>query len=145
LTRLMSLTVLLLTAAAPARAQLPVPDVTAARDVPDAHELPDPSMEYKVLLMDGASPTPTEAHPTLTAAARYLNTVAAYGGPAGKRQLVVMSHGGIDNILKTDAYEAKHNGENNPNAAIIQALARAGVPIRVCGQAVVGMKIDRAT
>ena len=144
--RLLPLTMLVLAAAAvPASAQLPVPDVTAARDVPDAHELPDPSMEYKVLFMVGASPKPTEVNPTLTAAARYVNTLAKYGVPAEKRKIVVMIHGGIDNILKNDAYKAKHNGENNPNVAIIQALAKAGVSIRVCGQAVVGMKIDRAT
>lgn len=131
---------------APAQAQqLPVPEVTAARDVPGAQELPDPSMEYKVLFMVGAAPKPTDVNPTLQAAARYVNTLAKYGVPAEKRKIVVMIHGGIDMILKNDAYKTRHEGQDNPNVAMIQALAKAGVSVRVCGQAVVGMKLDRAT
>lgn len=40
------------------------------------------------------------------------------------------------------AYKARHNGEENPNLAMIQILKKAGVDFRVCGQAVLGRKID---
>ena len=56
-----------------------------------------------------------------------------------------MIRGGIDMILKDDAYKARRDGKSNPNIDIIQKLAKAGVSLRVCGQAVVGMKLDRAT
>lgn len=144
--QLIPATALVLALAGSAAAQqLPVPDVTAARDVPGAHELPDPAMEYKVLFMVGAGPKPTEVNPTLQAVARYVNTLAKHGVPADKRKIVVMIRGGIDMILKNDTYKTRHEGQDNPNVAMIQALAKAGVSIRVCGQAVVGMKLDRAT
>ncbi len=134
----------LLTLATPAWAQLPVPGVEPARDVPGAQELPDPTTEYKVLFMVGAGPKPTEVNPTLQAAARYLNTLAKWGVPAEKRKFVVMIRGGMDMILKNDAYKAKNNGQDNPNVAIIQALKKAGVDIRACGQGVVALKFNAA-
>lgn len=138
---------LLLATALPAAArQLPVPGpgFEPARDVPGAHELPDPSMEYKVLYMVGEGPKPAEVNPTLVAAARYLNTLAKWGVPAEKRKFVVMIRGGMDMILKHEAYRARHNGQDNPNVAIIQALSKAGVSVRVCGQGVLGRKYNTA-
>jgi intracellular sulfur oxidation DsrE/DsrF family protein len=137
------LSVLVVTAV-PARAQLPIPGVNPARDVPDAHEMPDPNTEYKVLFMVGAGPKPDEVNPTLMAVARYVNTLAKAGVPADKRKIAVMIRGGIDMILKDDAYKARHDGKSNPNIDIIEKLAKAGVSLRVCGQGVVGMKLDRA-
>jgi intracellular sulfur oxidation DsrE/DsrF family protein len=131
--------------AVPASAQLPVPDVTAARDVPGAHELPDPNTEYKVLFMVGAGPKPTEVNPTLVAVARYLNTLAKAGVPAEKRKIAVMIRGGIDMILQNEAYKARHEGQDNPNIKILQDLEKAGVDLRVCGQGVLGLKIDPKT
>jgi len=130
----------LLALATPAWAQLPVPGFEPARDVPGAKELPDPNTEYKVLFMVGAGPKPNEVNPTLQAAARYLNTLAKWGVPAEKRKFVVMIRGGMDMILKNEAYKAKHPGEDNPNIAIIQALKKAGVDLRACGQGVLGLK-----
>ena len=124
--------------------QWPVPGVEPAKDVPGAKELPDPSMEYKLIFMVGAGPKATEVNPTLTAAARYLNTLAKWGVPAEKRKFVVMIRGGMDMILKDEAYQKKHPGEHNPNIAIIQALSKAGVSVRVCGQGVLGLKYEAA-
>jgi len=135
----------LVATAAPADAQLPIPDAGAARDIPGAHEMPDPAMEYKVLFMVGAAPKPTEVNPTLQSVARFVNTLAKAGVPAEKRKVVVMIRGGIDMILKNDAYKARHEGQDNPNVAILQALKKGGVELRVCGQGVAGMKLDPAT
>jgi intracellular sulfur oxidation DsrE/DsrF family protein len=135
---------LLVAPVSPAFAQLPIPDVTAARDVPGGHEMPDPTLEYKVLFMVGAGPKAEEVNPTLLSVARVVNTLAKGGVPAEKRKIVVMIRGGIDMILRNDAYKAKHEGKDNPNVAIIQALKKGGVDLRVCGQAVVGMKLDKA-
>lgn len=118
----------------------PVPGIEPARDVPGAKELPDPATEYKLIFMVGAGPKATEVNPTLQAAARYLNTLAKWGVRAEKRKFVVMIRGGMDLILKNDAYKAKHPGQDNPNIAIIQALSTAGVSVRVCGQGVLGQK-----
>lgn len=132
----------------PAQAQdLPVPGVPAARDVPGAVEGVDPGMTYKIVFdLATAGPKPTEVHPMLQAVGRYVNTLAKGGVPAANRKIAVVFHqGGTDYILQNDAYKAKHNGENNPNIAIMQALKKAGVDFRVCGQAVLGLKIDPQT
>jgi intracellular sulfur oxidation DsrE/DsrF family protein len=123
---------------------LPIPGVDPARDVPGAREVPDPKTEYKVLFdVASAASKPTDVNPMLQAAARYLNTLAKVGVPAEHRKLAVIFHqGGTPAILKNDAYRARNNGQDNPNIAIIQALKKAGVELHVCGQAVLGMKID---
>ena len=123
---------------------LPVAGVEPARDIPGAKEIPDANTEYKVLFDVGReAPKPTDVNPVLQAAARYLNTLAKVGVPASHRKLAVIFHqGGTPAILKNDAYKARNNGQDNPNIAIIQALKKAGVEFHVCGQAVLGMKID---
>ena len=129
----------------PAGAQaLPIPGVEAARDVPGANELPDATTEYKVLFDAARAPaTPTDVNPILMAAARYLNTLAHVGVPPAHRKIAVVFHqGATPAILKNEEYRKRHNGQDNPNIAIIQALKKAGVDFRVCGQAVLAAKID---
>jgi intracellular sulfur oxidation DsrE/DsrF family protein len=126
---------------------LPVPGVDPARDVPGAHEMPDPKVVHKVVFdLATAGPKPTDVHPMLQAVARYVNTLAKTGVPASNRQIALVFHqGGTDYILNNDTYKARHEGKDNPNIAIIQALKKAGVDFRVCGQAVLGSKIDPKT
>jgi intracellular sulfur oxidation DsrE/DsrF family protein len=127
-------------------AVLPVPGYEAARDVPGAHELPDPNTDYKVLfsVSQGAT-TPTDVNPMLPTIARYLNTLAKYGVPANHRHLVVMFHQrnpDFDIVMTNEAYKARYEGRDNPNIALIHALKMAGVEFRACGQALAGRKID---
>ena len=123
---------------------LPIPGVEPARDLPGAKEIPDANTDYKVLFdVVRAAPKPTDVNPMLQAAARYINTLAKVGVPAERRKIAVVFHqGGTSAILKNEEYKARNNGQDNPNIAIIQALKKAGVDFRVCGQAVLGMKID---
>jgi intracellular sulfur oxidation DsrE/DsrF family protein len=138
---------LLMGAATTARAQaLPVPGVDAARDVPGAKEMPDPKIVHKVVFdMATASPKPGEVHPMLQAVARYVNTLAKTGVPEANRKVAVVFHqGATDYVMKNDVYKARHEGQDNPNAAIIQALKKAGVDFRLCGQASLARKITPA-
>jgi intracellular sulfur oxidation DsrE/DsrF family protein len=138
---------LLLGLAVPALAQgpLPVPGVEPARDVPGAKEMPDPKIVHKVVFdMATANPKGTEVHPLLQAVARYVNTLAKVGVPESNRKIAVVFHqGATDYVLQNDLYKARHEGANNPNAAMIQALEKAGVDFRLCGQAATARKIDR--
>lgn len=132
----------------PARATaqaLPVPGVDPARDVPGAKEMPDTKIVHKVVFdMATAGPKPGEVHPMLQAVARYVNTLAKVGVPAANRKIAVVFHqGATDYIMTNEAYKARHEGQDNPNATMIQALKKAGVDFRVCGQAALGRKIDR--
>ncbi|HUL74109.1 MAG TPA: DsrE family protein [Vicinamibacterales bacterium] len=146
--RFASILIVLLGCAATTRAQstrpLPVPGVDPARDVPGAKELPDPKVEYKVLFDAAAAPAkPGDVNPMLQTVARYVNTLVKFNVPADHRKIAVVFHQGSTlAILKNDAYKARNDGQDNPNIAMIQALAKAGVAFHVCGQAVLGQKID---
>lgn len=145
---MMTAALMMLGAAAGVQAQdLPVPGVPAAREVPGAVEGVDPAMTYKVVFdLATAGPKPTEVHPMLQAVGRYVNTLARAGVPAERRKIAVVFHqGGTDYILQNDAYRAKHGGQDNPNIALMQTLKKAGVDFRVCGQAVLALKIDPKT
>jgi intracellular sulfur oxidation DsrE/DsrF family protein len=47
----------------------------------------------------------------------------------------------IDIVMSNEAYKERYN-RDNPNIAMIHALKQAGVDIRVCGQGLIGRKID---
>ena len=121
---------------------LPIPSAPVAVAIPGAHELPDPSLTYKVLFdIAKAAPKIDEVNPGLIGVARYFNTLAANGVPADHRQIVVVFHGD-EVFLKNDAFKARHEGHDNPNIALIQSMKKAGVDFRVCGQELVARKID---
>ena len=128
-------------------ANLPVAGYDAASDVPGAHELPDPSVTYKVVFdIAKAAPKAGEVNPGLATVARYLNTLAKYGVPADHRKLAVVIHQqGTPMVQNNAAYKAGHDGPDNPDIAIIQSLKRAGVDFRVCGQGVLAYKVDPKT
>src|SRR6476469_2366529 len=122
-----------------------VPGYEAAKDLPGARELPDPKTDYKVVFADGQSAKdPGEVNPMLPTIATYLNTLGKYGVPADRRHLVIMFHQrtpDIDIVMSNEAYRERYN-RDNPNIALIHALKQAGVDIRVCGQGLIGRKID---
>lgn len=124
-----------------------VPGQAVARDVPGAKLLPDPSVTYKVVFdVVSAAKTIDDVNPMLAGIARYVNTLGKYRVPAEQRKVAAVFHGGATDIIMNDeAYKATHDGHANPNVALIQSLAKAGVEFHVCGQAVLGRKIDPAT
>lgn len=121
----------------------PVPSQGVARDIPNAHELPDPKIDYKVVFSVAAVAKPEEIHPMLKTIGLYLNTLARNGVPASHRHIAAVFHqGGGDAVLANDVYKARHNGANNPNIALLHELKLAGVELRVCGQGLLGKKLD---
>jgi len=126
---------------------LPLPGYEAAKDVPGAKELPDPSVTYKVVFDIGkAASKPDEVNPGLLSLARYFNTLAKYGVPADHRKIAVVFHQDATDIVQDNgAFKARNAGHDNPNIALIQSMKKAGVDFRVCGQAVLSRKIDPKT
>ena len=122
-----------------------VPGYEAARDLPDARELPDPKTDYKVVFADGQdAKNPGDVNPMLPTIATYVNTLGKYGVPAEHRHIVIMFHQRtpeIDLVMTNEAYRERYN-RDNPNIAIIHALKQAGVDIRVCGQGLIARKIE---
>jgi intracellular sulfur oxidation DsrE/DsrF family protein len=134
-----------------ARAQstqaLPIPSVDAATDFPNEHEMPDPSLTYKIVfdIAKGSSKI-DDVNPGLTVISRYFNTLAKGGVPADHRKFVVVFHQeGTEIALNNAAYKAVKDGHDNPNVALIHSMKQAGIDFRVCGQGVIGRKIDMAT
>jgi intracellular sulfur oxidation DsrE/DsrF family protein len=142
---------LLLAHQGPARAQssqaLPIPSVDAATDFPNEHEMPDPSLTYKIVFDIGKGAAKVdEVNPGLTAISRYFNTLAKGGVSADHRKFVVVFHQeGTDIALNNAAYKAVKDGHDNPNIALIHSMKQAGIDFRVCGQGVIGRKIDMAS
>ena len=122
---------------------LPVPSQGVAKDIANAHEMPDPKTDYKVVFSVAAVVKPDEVHPMLKTIGLYLNTLAKNGVPADHRHIAAVFHqGGGDAVLANDVYKARHNGMNNPNIALLHELKQAGVELRVCGQGLLGKKLE---
>lgn len=126
---------------------LAVPGAEVAKDVPGAKEMPDPNTVYKVVFdISKAAPKIEDVNPALLSIARYVNTLAKYGVPVEHRKIAVIFHQeGTDTVLKNDEFKARHDGHDNASIPMIQSLAKAGVEFHVCGQAVLGRKIDPKT
>jgi intracellular sulfur oxidation DsrE/DsrF family protein len=123
--------------------KLPVAGYNAAKDIPGAKELPDPNVDYKVVFSVAANAKADEIHPTLKTIALYLNTLAHNGVPANHRHVAAVFHqGGGDAVLANEIYKARHNGMDNPNIAMLHELKKAGVELRVCGQGLLGKKVE---
>jgi len=124
-------------------AKLPVAGYDAAKDFAGARELPDPNIDYKVVFSVAANAKADEIHPTLKTIALYLNTLAHNGVPANHRHIAAVFHqGGGDAILTNDVYKSRHDGVDNPNIAMLNELKQAGVELRVCGQGLLGKKLE---
>src|SRR5262245_2725464 len=123
--------------------KLPTPGHNAAKHFAGAKELPEPNVDYKVVFSVAANAKENETHPTLKAIALYLNTLADQGVPTNHRHIAAVFHqGGGDAVLVNDVYKSRHNGVDNPNIALLHELKQAGVELRVCGQGLLGKKLD---
>ena len=131
--------------AAQAAGTLPVASAPAAKDFPGATERPLPATDYKVVFSVSAEVKDHEVHPTLKMIGQYLNTLVQNGVPARHRHIAAMFHqGGGDAVFVNDVYKARHNGVDNPNIAVLKELHEAGVELCVCGQGLLGKKVEPA-
>ncbi len=126
---------------------LPIPGVEPAKDLVGAHEYPDPKLTYRFVVdLPGGPDSPDKINPGLRSVAEFINTLAKYGVPAKHRLIVVVFHQkSTPAILVSDEYKRRNDGVDNPNIALIQAMKKAGVDFRVCGQAVLANHIDPKT
>jgi intracellular sulfur oxidation DsrE/DsrF family protein len=115
----------------------------AVTPVESAAERPDRSLRYRVLFsVTKAAASPDKINPSLEKVARFLNLLGANGVRPVSGDIVVIVHGPATSIVTQDGVYAKKTGNvANPNLALIGALKRAGVSVRVCSQALVGNKI----
>jgi intracellular sulfur oxidation DsrE/DsrF family protein len=102
----------------------------------DGAALPDPSKTHRVLIDaidDKTTEQGTNRH--LDTAARALNLYALAGVPDAQVEVHIIVHGKATPIVLNDAAYRAAFGKPNPDAALIDALHKAGARISVCGQA----------
>ena len=118
------------------QAQSPmVPGFGGVYEIPDADLLPDPSLEYRMVIDATSGPSdPSEVNPSLYRLARTLNLHAVGGVPQENIKVVAVIHSkATPSVLSNEAYQ-KHFKTDNPNDGLIRALSDAGVDIYICGQ-----------
>lgn len=108
--------------------------------VPSAAERPDPKLRYRVLFnVTKAASSPDRVNPSLEKVARFVNLLGADKVHPATGDIAVIIHGPATLLILQNApYAARMKVAANPNAALIAALRKAGVSVRVCSQAIVG-------
>lgn len=112
--------------------------------VPNPSFAGDKSVEYKVLWDVSGAPAKPDSMPAgIARPANFLALADANGLDRKKVHLaIIVSGGAIQSVMTNEAYRAA-TGVDNPNVALLQAMADAGVQIIACGQALNGRKIAR--
>jgi len=115
-----------------------VPGFGGVYEIPQADKLPDPSLQYKIVVdATAGSSQPEELNPALYRLARMLNLHALSGVPQANITVVAVIHSKATPVVLSNEAYRKHFGNNNPNADIIRTLTEAGVEIYVCGQSLI--------
>ena len=108
------------------------PGVNPARDGPGAHEMPDPNVAHKVVFdLATAAPKPGDVHPMLRGVAlRHHARQDRRSPPATGRSRWSSTRAAPTSILQDEAFKARHEGQVNPNIALIQGVeeGRRGFP-----------------
>jgi len=136
---------LMLTGVAYADDDVLIPGFGVGRDLPGAHNAPDPNTEYKVVFdLVVNDDNLDDPYPFLPVIAVYMNTLHKFGVPEENRKIAIVLHRGSGLIgLKNEAFKARNDGKDNPNIELIQKLAAAGVTFHICGQGVLAREIDQ--
>jgi intracellular sulfur oxidation DsrE/DsrF family protein len=118
-----------------AGAQLPVPSAGVIQDVDGATDKPDPSRVYKLAFdVQSMADSPDKVSPALMGIGKLLNTYRKGGVPADHIQATAVFHGPtIVVVTKDGTYRGRTGAKVNPNTALLDQLASAGVKFVVCG------------
>lgn len=144
--------VILIVTVTAAAAQSPQPKAAAVPAADGYVEIPNvalpPTKESKYqAIFDAtrAADKATQLVPALNMAGSELNALAAVDAPRSNAQFAIVFHGpAVDGILDNDHYKAKF-GTDNTNLKVIAEMKQQGVEFFVCGQYLVGEKIDPKT
>lgn len=94
-----------------------------------------PGERYRLLFdVSGGSKDEHALNRGLESAARFLNMHARSGIDPADLEIEIVTHGGTTFDVLSDAAYRERFGRDNPNTALLEALAGAGVVIRQCGQ-----------
>jgi intracellular sulfur oxidation DsrE/DsrF family protein len=123
---------------------LPVKNYGQVYNVPFAADLPDSTLQYKIIFEASMEKidTASKLYEPLDVIARLYN-LHVYGGVPQKNLEVVLVIGGfgIPVVMKNEAYRKKF-GVDNPNLKILEEINAAGIRIICCAQAMMKHHID---
>ena len=112
-------------------------------DITMATVKPDSTLRYKIVIDIVSGPSAADQlNPALNNVARMLNLHGVAGVPGENLEVVLAIHGDATvAVLNDKAYTDRFN-TTNPNRNLIEALNNANVKLTVCGQSLLGHKID---
>ena len=106
--------------------------------IPEAEELPQPDLNYKIVIDIKSGSSYEALNSALNNIARMMNLHGVGGVPANQLEVVGVIHAGATSSVLTDESFNSRYGRDNPNVKIIEALTTAGVKLFVCGQSMIG-------
>lgn len=110
--------------------------------IDQATVVPDAKQKYNIVIDVFSGEDPTQLNAALNNVARMINLHAIAGVHPDSINVVLAIHGNATKtVLNDDGYESRYNVKN-PNHDLIIALKEAGVKLTVCGQSLIGRKID---
>ena len=110
--------------------------------IPQATVIPDAEQKYDIVIDLFSGEDPTALNAALNNVARMINLHAVAGVHPDSIHVVLAIHGKATKIvLNDDGYVSRYNTKN-PNHNLMIALKKAGVKLTVCGQSLIGRKID---
>jgi intracellular sulfur oxidation DsrE/DsrF family protein len=126
---------------------LPVPAAGTMKDFPEAHELPDPKLDYKIAFnVETMAGSPDQVSPALKGIGTLINTFEKHGVSPSHMHFTAVFHGpGIALVTDDATYKGRTGIDHNPNVEILQQLQKAGVQMVVCGQSAMAQHYDFKT
>jgi intracellular sulfur oxidation DsrE/DsrF family protein len=123
---------------------LAVPGAGVMVDIPDAHEKPDPTLDYKIVFdLQSMGATAGDVSPGLKMIGTLINTYEKFGVAPDHLHLQAVFHGETILLVADDAtYKARTGFVHNPNAELLQQLSKAGLTMVVCGQSAIQQHYD---
>lgn len=110
--------------------------------IDQATVIPDAKQKYNIVIDVFSGEDTTKLNAALNNVARMINLHAIAGVHPDSIHVVLAIHGkATKTVLNDDGYKSRFNIKN-PNRNLIIALKEAGVKLTVCGQSLIGRKID---
>lgn len=113
--------------------------------LPNAAVQPDKNTTYKEIFdVTAGVKNPRKPDPGLVHVARAVNVFASAGIPLNQMKFVAIVHGPATPLVLNDAAYKRKYGVKNPNTPLIEDLAKAGISVQVCGQALADFSFPHA-
>lgn len=110
--------------------------------IDEATVVPDANEKYDIVIDVYSGENLKRLNAALNNVARMINLHAIAGVHPDSIDVVLAIHGkATRTVLNDEGYESRY-GIGNPNNDLITALKDAGVKMAVCGQSLIGRKID---